>query len=580
MRAPLACPARRSHLPLDILSFHPAASTGKLRDLLLVAAWIALALNAPVWLRHLADSYGALPLHWQALAGASEAALVFCLTTVLLLACALAGRWAWKAGAGLMLLVSALCAYFMSQFNVLIGYGVVQAALTTDHDMSGELLSWQLFAWWAVLGWLPAWWLWRRPAPTSLRRRLLRRAPAQVWALLALTAAVLLSFDAGLRGLELVKPHLHHQGAEVTVDLGGITAYRYVPSNWITASAMVLTNTWAAGHRLKVAPQSRHRYVPSEALNGMDVVVVIGETARHDHWGMLGYGRNTTPQMQDLPGVAAFRARSCDTATKLSLRCMFVRPEGITPGDGLSGDTIGEEPVFSVLKHLGFDIELLGMQSEVTLYQNLHPDRYKIREMIFADPRWARLARDDELLVHELKASLARPATGPRLHILHLKGSHFLYTQRYPRAFARWQPECVSVAAGCGKEALINSYDNSILFTDHVLAQVAEQLKDRRALLVYTSDHGESIEENSHFHATPRALAPPEQLRVPLLLWPSPALRTDPALAPGFARLLERAARDADGQTGHFNLYASILGCLGIHSPDGGVRTQDNLCAP
>ena len=44
------------------------------------------------------------------------------------------------------------------------------------------------------------------------------------------------------------------------------------------------------------------------------------------------------------------------------------------------------------------------------------------------------------LLVDEMKESLARYPKGKHLVILHTKGSHYLYSQRYPRSYARYQP--------------------------------------------------------------------------------------------------------------------------------------------
>jgi KDO II ethanolaminephosphotransferase len=547
--------------------------------MLAVSLFVGGALNSVVWWRRVQADFSTLPGHWGWVGPASEAALVISVTTLLLLVASLLGRLAWRLAASSLIAISALCAYFMSQYNVLIGYGVVQAVFTTDHDMSGEVLGMGLLLWWLALGLAPAWWIWRRPAPPSLWH--LVRSRGQF---LASFAAVLLLavvvFAAGRAGLKQVAPMVRGSDTELVANLAGIAAHSYVPSNWISATAMVASNRLALGSGIqrKTSPAERFTYTVPAGLEDVVVVVVIGETARHDHFGMLGYGRDTTPRMGALEGVVGFRATSCDTSTKLSIACMFVRPEGITEGDGLSPDTINEETVFSVFKSLGFSIELHALQSEVGLYQLMKPDRYAIREMIFADPRHAKAVKNDLLLVDELEADLKRHPTGRHVSILHIKGSHFSYTQRYPREFAQWQPECSGVNSRCSKGELINSFDNSIRFTDHVLAEVAAQLKGRKALLVYSSDHGESIDDNAHFHATPRKLAPPEQRRVPLLFWATPELRAHPAVLLGWQALQQAARRDADGATSHANLFASLLGCLGIRSPDGGLTATRNLC--
>jgi KDO II ethanolaminephosphotransferase len=103
-------------------------------------------------------------------------------------------------------------------------------------------------------------------------------------------------------------------------------------------------------------------------------------------------------------------------------------------------------------------------------------------------------------------------------------------------------------------------------------------LSGKKAVLIYTSDHGESIDENRHFHATPKPLAPPEQLAVPLLFWASePYLNASPVNKKAFEQLL-LAAKSDKTVARHANLFDSMLGCLGITSNNGGIDDKYNLC--
>src|SRR5699024_11298987 len=81
------------------------------------------------------------------------------------------------------------------------------------------------------------------------------------------------------------------------------------------------------------------------------------------------------------------------------------------------------------------------------------------------------------LLVDEMQQSLGRNPDGKHLIILHTKGSHFNYTQRYPRSFAQWKPECIGVDSGCTKAQMINSYDNSVTYVDHFISSVIDQVR-------------------------------------------------------------------------------------------------------
>jgi glucan phosphoethanolaminetransferase (alkaline phosphatase superfamily) len=48
-------------------------------------------------------------------------------------------------------------------------------------------------------------------------------------------------------------------------------------------------------------------------------------------------------------------------------------------------------------------------------------------------------------------------------------------------------------------EAVINSYDNTIRYTDFVLDSVIERMEKRCAMVIYLSDHGESLGENGYW---------------------------------------------------------------------------------
>jgi len=288
---------------------------------------------------------------------------------------------------------------------------------------------------------------------------------------------------------------------------------------------------------------------------------------------MLGYERDTTPKLSQEKNLVAFRGESCDTATKLSLRCMFVREGGASDNQQR---TLKEQNVFAVLKQLGFSSNIYAMQSEVWFYKNAMPDSFTFREEIAANPRNHGKTVDDMLLINEMSQSLKQHPKGKHLIIMHTKGSHFSYAQRYPRSFAKWTPECVSIDNGCSKESLINAFDNSVLYTDTFLSSVLDELRNKRAIVFYASDHGESISESTHLHGTPRNMAPPEQFRVPLLVWASDKFLESPKNKLAFEHLQEEANKQVLHR--HVELYDSILGCLGYTSPDGGINQNNNWC--
>ncbi len=541
---------------------------------LLLSAYIGIILNGSVFLRRYAE------LGTTSLALMAELGLVFTFTALLLSLADLSGllgKWLARIVIVLLLNISVLASYYMTFFNVVIGYGVVQAVLTTDVDLSKEAVGFGLFLWFLALAVVPLalWWRYVHVRKNTVASWWLRfkQVGGQVGLVLLLAA--------GFVGIaRYVNADLNSADA-VGQDVGkaSLAAHTYVPSNWVAGLGMSASSAWDnwTNKDAKVDPAVKFQYSLNALADDVIVVVVIGESARSSNFGLLGYERATTPLLAAEKNLAAFKAISCNTSTRLSLACMFVRPQSVIER-GMQAPQVLEHTVFSVFSKLGFSVELFALQSEVWFYNSLKTDFYKIREVIAADSANRGKPVLDSILVAELEASLAKHPKGRQVVILHTKGSHFSYTSRYPREFAKFQPECSGVDGSCSKQAMLNSYDNSILYADTFLKSVMSSLAGKKAVLIYTSDHGETIEENRHFHATPKPLAPPEQLAVPLLFWASePYLNASPANKKAFEQL-QQNAKSPKTTVGHANLFDSMLGCLGITSNNGGIDAKYNLC--
>jgi lipid A ethanolaminephosphotransferase len=78
------------------------------------------------------------------------------------------------------------------------------------------------------------------------------------------------------------------------------------------------------------------------------------------------------------------------------------------------------------------------------------------------------------------------------------------------------------VGSQCTIEQLYNSYDNTILYADHVLGAIIGSLDRSRVpyVFIYVSDHGESLLEDGRlFHGMPPGIPlPAEQAQVPLIV--------------------------------------------------------------
>jgi KDO II ethanolaminephosphotransferase len=164
--------------------------------------------------------------------------------------------------------------------------------------------------------------------------------------------------------------------------------------------------------------------------------------------------------------------------------------------------------------------------------------------------------------------------------VLHSWGSHAPYHRDYIGPEQQvFQPACDRPLDRCTPQEVVNAYDNTIVHTDQFIARVIQALRDKNALLVYVSDHGESVydDENGRFVGRPdgtlahgssperfRVLIAqglrPEQRWIPMMWWASPRFLSEPRNAARFARLVTKQ----HDKVSHDNLFHSLLDCAGI----------------
>lgn len=545
----------------------------KLRELsqqkisLFIALYLGILLNLPIFFRRYQQ------LNDNNLSLMVEMLSAFALVYFLTLLVSFTGKTIYRILLSIVVVSSVAAAYYMIVFNVDIGYGILASALAVDSfDLSKESVGNHFLLWVVVLSLLPLVLLWgaKMPGDALLETR---------WRKLASKFALLIIF--GLVCWVPLKLMGDRQDAHDRLNnrsmasYGGVVAGTYSPSNWLSALGLFAYSSYSQAEDTKnlFDPAKHFTYVPPKDVKDLYVVFVIGESARRDHMGLYGYARDNTPNLDKEKNLVALQGYSCDTSTKLSLRCMFVRMGGAADNPER---TLKEMNVFSLLKSQGFSSDLYSMQSEAWFYNKTKADDYSLRESIASEKRNAGKPIDDMLLIDEMKDSIGRHPQGKHLIILHTKGSHYLYSDRYPRNFARYQPECMGIDDSCSTDEMINAYDNTLLYTDNFLEQVLNQMRDKNAIVFYASDHGESISKNMHFHGTPRDHAPIEQREVPIMVWASDKFLANGHNRQGFQQL-QQLAKDKT-PVYHEKLFDSILGCMGYSSPDGGIVAQHNWC--
>ncbi|MEM5491837.1 phosphoethanolamine--lipid A transferase [Hoeflea sp. AS16] len=507
---------------------------------LLVAAWMIFVVNDAFWTRTVA----AFGDHRQALM--AFAIGISALLTVLSISVTL--KYISKPIFIIALFSAAAAAWFMEKFGVIIDIDMIRNAAQTTSSEAGHLMTPAFFRHMTVYAVLPS----LLVALVRIRHRTfgakLKWNTALVVPLLLLTLVMTLwqypAIASTLRNNRIIIKTLNPVSP-----IFNAVKFAFVEDNNRRIVAQPLDTDAKPGPLI------------AKADRPVVTIIVAGETARAQNFSLGGYPRKTNPELEKRDIAYFNNASSCGTATAISLPCMF----SLLPRSGYSHEAgLAQENVLDVLAHAG---------NEVTWWENNTghkgvASRLPARDFSAEnDPRFC--------IRHECRDQVMIDALGPWLDavdgnatlVLHQLGSHGpAYYARYSEEERLFRPDCRSAEfAACTSEEIVNAYDNTIVATDRMLAQIVDMLaarSDRLAsAMIYMSDHGESLgEKGLYLHGMPYMFAPSEQTRIPAIMW----------LSDSYSRIFGVTTACLQGQAdepvSHDNLFHTVLGLMDVEA--------------
>ncbi|MCJ8325324.1 MAG: sulfatase-like hydrolase/transferase [Rhizobiales bacterium] len=500
--------------------------------LLITAGNLALY-QKPFWSS--AVSVAALPQNqgWLQLLSL-QISQVFLLTCVLLLLSTLSIILV-KLVASVLAMMNATALYFMLNFNVALDSAMIASILNTNAQEAFGTLSVSIIGYLFVFGLLPTiliWW-------TKVRRG--TRIKQYLTSIATLVTLVFWLFPTSADWL-----WYDEQKTELTSKI--------LPWSYVVNTAKYFKRTALDVRAQTLLP--RAQFKTKLPARKQIVVLMIGESARAENFALYGYNKDTNPFTASTSIVALPVGLSCATNTIASIACILSHA-----GSKASAKT-RQEPLPSYLTRHGVE----------TIFRTNTAGPPPVIVTTFERPNDILLNCDtsgcpdrkmDAALNWKL-ADILKASTSNRIFLtIHHNGSHGpAYFERYPAGFEHFRPECKIVEfLNCTQEEVLNAYDNSIRYTDFVLADLIAQLKlvDADTVMIYTSDHGESFGENGFYvHGTPKAIAPKQQREVPFLVW----------MSDGFKQ--RRGLSDADiippETFPHDFPFHSVMGAFGMRS--------------
>jgi lipid A ethanolaminephosphotransferase len=451
--------------------------------------------------------------------------VIFLVTFLILSILSLIHSYLLKIFSLLIILTNSIALYFINTYHIALDTTMMGNILNTQSSESLSFLHPKMLLYFIAFGLIPAWLIYKIQIIKNNRFSLLKHT------LITLIISLGLIFANGSRWLWVDK-HASH--------LGGII----LPWSYIINTARLISNQQA---------NIQQQLLPPLSFADKDktlVVLVIGESARAKNFSLYGYDRETNPLLKKSGSITLQNSHSCSTYTTASVHC-------ILSSIGSSSDSL--EPLPSYLSRHGVDV----------IWRTKNWGEPKIKVNSYTKAR--DLAPDckgkycdyDGIMLTGLKERICSSESDKKFIVLHMTGSHGpTYYKKYPSEFETFKPVCKSVElSNCTNQELINAYDNTVLYTDFFLNQVIELLKQQEApaLMIYISDHGESLGEYGlYLHGTPKTIAPDVQTVIPFILWMSEGFKSKHGITNNSFKQREKHTQK--------NIFHTVLGAFNTDS--------------
>lgn len=229
--------------------------------------------------------------------------------------------------------------------------------------------------------------------------------------------------------------------------------------------------------------------------DSLTVILVLGESLRKDHLGINGYKRNTTPLLSQRKIYSFKQNKSLYTYTAASIPQILTRADSTHPERAFT-----EESVLTVFERVGFKTIWLANQVPDYTYSSLAKSCDEYINLSAKSNTYSDVISTDQNILDKISNY---QNSNKNLLILHTIGSHWYYNYRCPEFMRQFFPITKSRSfSNNSKNQMINSYDNSIYFTDYFIDQVIQKFEKENTILIYISDHGETLgEEGKWLHA-------------------------------------------------------------------------------
>ena len=426
------------------------------------------------------------------------------------------GRFAGRCLLGAMFIADAVSLYFINSYEVLITDKMMGNVFNTQFSEASGFFSLSAVMYVVFLGVLPCIYIFAQKVEYGSFKRFMA------------------NIGAGL-------------GIVLAVALGHMKNWPWIDRNSTELGSLLMPWSYTV-NSIRFWNSERKRNAKEILLPDAEItdstkqvcVLIIGESARRDRFSLYGYERETNPLLAG-DDVTALMADAAATYTTAGVKAIL--------------DHAATGKLYEILPNYLFRTGVDVIWRTTNWGEPpVHIEKYrKARDILQMYPEAN--AAYDGILLEGLAEEVSSSEKDKVLIVLHTSTSHGpTYNKKYPSEFEYFTPVCNTVEMAKANPAeLNNAYDNSIRYTDYLIHNTIEtmrEIKDRDCCVMFVSDHGESLGENNlYMHGVPMSMAPKEQVEIPFIVWTS-GKKVKPL-----------------AEVGQYHVFHSVLNFLNLNSP-------------
>ena len=460
----------------------------------------------------------------------------------------LCSKYTYKIVYAVLFFVAASSVYFISQYGIFIDRDMVQNIVETRPAEAKDLMNLGMLMYLLVLGVLPIVVVSKISVQFgSFRQELFSKIKLFVISIVLIVGLLFLNY-ASFASFARNNRQISHL---------------IVPTNSLFATISYIKQKFKSSNMpLKIITKDAKLNPVWNKINNKTVLIlVVGETARADHFTIDGYKKQTTPNLSKRELINFTQTYSCGTSTAISLPCIFSHLGREDCSHKIAKNT---ENILDFFIKTNFFVQ---WRDNNTGCKGICDRANQLDLTDIPDDALCETGECfDEILLKGLEQQIIENPNN-QIIVLHQKGSHGpSYYLRYPKSFEQFTPVCRNnQLQKCSQSELYNTYDNTILYTDYFLNKSIELLEklpaDYNSSLIYVSDHGESLGENNlYLHGTPYFLAPDAQTHIPFFTWMSDSFIKE------FSINVSCLKSKGNSSLSHDNIFHSLLGLMHIET--------------